>query len=166
MIREDFLLRVIRQVMLLLAGSRKQREEARYDDALGTVDQASRSLLGLDLGTVTSLGHGTILGFLSPTGSLDLSRAAGLAMLLQERGAILALQGDEEGAGRSCLRCIRLWLAIAERAPRPDTATEQDPVVVDEALLGDLAALADESPVDRLSAPDRAALELLLAPVR
>ncbi|MCK6502781.1 hypothetical protein L6R53_05180 [Myxococcota bacterium] len=98
MIREDFLLRLIRQVIVALVGSRRQRQEAALEQALDALDTSGRSLLGLDLGLVARLPLPTLLALLSPGEELDVARVLAAGLLLRERGEALAALGRGEEA--------------------------------------------------------------------
>lgn len=98
MIREDFLLRLIRQVIVALVGSRRQRQEAALEQALDALDASGRSLLGLDLDLVARLPLPTLLALLSPGEEPDVARVLAAGLLLRERGEALAALGRGEEA--------------------------------------------------------------------
>lgn len=116
MIREDFVLRMIRQIVLLVVGSRRQREEARLQDALEGLDDGSRSLFGLDTGLLVSLPEALLSDIVAPDGDVDEGRALGIALLLEERAAILDHMGKTEAAAATRARQQRLL----DRVGRPD----------------------------------------------
>lgn len=150
MIREDYLLRQIHQLVKLLLETRKQREERRLDDALDRLDQASRSVLGLDSQVLARMAHRSRVAILSHHGELDLGKAVAFGMLLQERAAILSLQGQLDDAEAARVASVALWLEFVARAPLAGEARETDPVVVDQQLVDDLAHLAEGMDEGRL----------------
>lgn len=116
MIREDFVLRMIRQIVLIVAGSRRQRQEARLQDALDTLDDGSRSLFGLDTGLLVTLPDALLGEVLAPDGDVDEGRALAMALLLEERAAILDLLDQPDAAAATRSRQQRLLLHVG----RPD----------------------------------------------
>lgn len=98
MIREDFLLRLIRQVIVALAGSRRQRQEAALEEALTSLDASSRALLGLDPDLLARLPMPTVRTLLSPGDAPELARILAAGLLLRERGEVLAALGRAEEA--------------------------------------------------------------------
>ncbi len=131
MIREDYILRMIRQVILLLVGSRRQRQEAHLDQALDDVDDASRRVLGVDSGILARMPLAMLLDLLKTDGALRIDRAAATAALLEERAAILDQQGQATAAAGCRVRAQGLWAAIDATDQTEDEA----------AMLAELLAL-------------------------
>jgi len=116
MIREDFVLRLIRQIVLLVLGSRRQREEGQLEQALDDLDEGSRRLIGLDTRVLSSLTLPVLLSMLTHEGEPDRGRIASAALLLRERAAIRGLLGHPQEQATLRARASALLAAARDGA--------------------------------------------------
>lgn len=117
MIREDYLLRLIRQVILAVVGSRRQRQEAAQEQALEALDAAARSLLGLDVSLLGRVPLPTLSGLLSPGNEPDAARILAAGLLLVERSRVLEALGRPDPAGTLAARGEALIAQALALAP-------------------------------------------------
>ena len=114
MIREDFLLRLIRQLLVQLLGSRAQREALALDGALDALDALGRRSLGLDGSLLARLPVPGLLSLFTGPDGLDVGKTASAGFLLLERGSLLAARGQEtEGEGLRTTGLALLDAALA-----------------------------------------------------
>src|SRR3712207_103922 len=99
--RDDFLLRVIRQVMEVIARAVGLKREGLYDEALLEIDAASGELLG---------PAATAVPLVDPTTAAQMighpERILAYAHLLAERGDVQRLQGREGHAALDEARAL------------------------------------------------------------
>ena len=127
--REDYLLRILRQMGAVLARMLGQKDGGRVQEALQTLDDAEGELLGPQADVVPRVDSATAAHILS-----DPQRIAAWARLLHERADLLRLAGDEAGAALASTRAAELAAQALARA-----AGYEKPV---RELLGPLAEAA------------------------
>lgn len=115
MLRDDYVLRLMAQFARALAHVLGLSRRRDYPAALVAIDEALDQLLGLKLGAVLDLSEAQLLAALTLGGSAaeeGRARAAFLAALLREAGAIHAAQ-DRLTEGYACrLKALHLLLAL------------------------------------------------------
>ena len=94
--REDYLLRIIRQMGAVLARMLGLKNGGQVQEALQTLDDAEGELLGPQADVVPRLDSATAAHVLG-----EPQRIAAWARLLHERADLLRLAGDEAGARSS-----------------------------------------------------------------
>ncbi|MEJ7812599.1 MAG: DUF6483 family protein [Gemmatimonadaceae bacterium] len=115
-VREDYMLRMIRQLGAALSRVGELLRIRRPSEARAELRRAARGI-GLDLDLLASLADDSLLALLGGPAALDVARAAAVA-------EILRLEGEVRGAeGRSAERadCLRksLHLYLAASAANP-----------------------------------------------
>jgi len=89
MFTEDYLLRIINQVIAALMTAIGLRKAGKYSEARQMIEQAIQQLTGLSADLIDQLDDTSILSMLTTGGGLDIERLAILGDLYQEKGAIL-----------------------------------------------------------------------------
>ena len=135
MIREDYLLRLIRQLLVQLLGSRAQREALDLEGALDRLDELGRRDLGLDGPLLARLPVPALLSLFTGPDGLDVGKAASAGFLLLERGALLAARGQER-AGEDLGAAGRARLDAALAASEGELRTELEAARADYEALG------------------------------
>lgn len=87
MLRDDHVLRQIRQVVEALARAVLQRKDKDAAAAEQTVDDVIEDVLGLSLDVVRAVTPATLLQLLSPAGALDRTRALTIGLALAEKAS-------------------------------------------------------------------------------
>lgn len=111
MFRDDWLLRVIRDVVDALARILKKKEEGKYEEALEDVRDALGKLLGPNAKLVGILDAAT-LAHMCP--NAETVRA--LAELRREEADVLERQGDEAGSKKAARHALALYDIALDRA--------------------------------------------------
>lgn len=124
--REDFLLRMIRQMGAVLARMLGLKNGGQVQEALQTLDDAEGELLGPMAQVVPRLDSATAAHVLG-----EPQRVAAWARLLHERADLLRLAGDETGASLVSQRARELAAEAQARAAGYEKAVRE--------LLGPLA---------------------------
>jgi hypothetical protein len=128
--REDYLLRIIRQMGAVLARMLGLKNGGQVQEALQTLDDAEGELLGPMAQVVPRLDSATAAHVLG-----EPQRIAAWARLLHERAGLLRMAGDEAGAALTAGRARELAAEAQARAAGYEKAVRE--------LLG---SLADEAP--------------------
>ena len=89
MFTEDYLMRIINQVIAALMTAIGLRKAGKYSEARQMIEQAIQQLTGLSADLIDQLDDTSILSMLTTGGGLDIERLAILGDLYQEKGAIL-----------------------------------------------------------------------------
>ncbi len=124
--REDFLLRIIRQMGAVLARMLGLKNGGQVQEALQTLDDAEGELLGPMAQVVPRLDSATAAHVLG-----EPQRIAAWARLLHERAGLLRMAGDETGASLVGERAVELAAEAQARAAGYEKAVRE--------LLGPLA---------------------------
>ena len=111
-IREDFLLRLIRQIAIVLARAAGLRRDGKLDQALAEIEAAQQTYFGPLAELLPRLDADTAVHML---GSTD--RILAWAALLRVEAEILEQQGSEAHAARLREQAVALLTAARARAP-------------------------------------------------
>jgi hypothetical protein len=112
MIRQDYIMRMIAQMVQVLARILHLRETGRYEQGLAAVDDEMQKFIGLDARFINSLSVKDLVALMKPSIGLDATRALVAADLLKEQGDIYEDQGDPEAAFASHVKSLTLFLEI------------------------------------------------------
>ncbi|MGC4000129.1 MAG: hypothetical protein QM767_22915 [Anaeromyxobacter sp.] len=104
-IRKDYILRMIEELATAVARAMGFRRQGLLDEAIRVVEEASRSVVGMDLELAGAVDAATLAGMLT-----DPSRMAALARLMLERAEIAADLGDGALDAAWRRRAVELWL--------------------------------------------------------
>lgn len=136
MFRDDYVLRLIKQLAEFLARMAQRRSDGRFDDALDEAEQAWSELFEVPRELADAVDGATLAGLLGHPARI---RAA--ARILLEEGRAHAGRGDGLTAAVRFRRALELVLEV--RAAEP---AERDPD--DEAMIGELGGLVAPSELD------------------
>ncbi|MCG8352726.1 MAG: DUF6483 family protein [Chloroflexales bacterium] len=125
MIRDDYVMRMIKQFAQIVAYILGLRRSNQYPLALISIDNALRELLGLGSESVARLSDSELLALVKFSAQSELWRERGaiLATLLQEEGNILVLQEQPEAGQQRHLRALQVLLEVVidtDQAPLPN----------------------------------------------
>lgn len=109
-VRRDYILRLIEQLGRALARIASLVAERKYDDALQTIGEAERELLGDDLRSLSRLDATSAVLLLHSD-----DRALGWALLRAERARALELIGQLTEARLEAQRALGLFSAVERR---------------------------------------------------
>lgn len=115
MVRKDFILRVIEEMVAVihqLVGLRAQHD---YKGALQLLDQTYPRLTGLDADLIRHATPEKLLQLLSFAGEIDVSRVVAAAELLKEEGDLRAELARDDLAYACYDRALFLFVALIER---------------------------------------------------
>lgn len=110
MIHNDYIMRMIQQLVKVLAQILFLRERGRDDDALREIDQSMQRLCGLNSQLVNSLSRASLVAALRGGATLDVGKCLVVAGLLKEEADIVRERGDEDGAADRALKSLALYL--------------------------------------------------------
>jgi len=136
MFREDYLLRMIQQLVDAIARIAGLNRRHDHDQALVEADQAWSGLLGVPIELVHAVDSRTLAGMLREPPRIRLA-----AQLAREQAHALAGKGDAVGSAARCRRALELRLEA--RALEPNDRVAEDDAAIRE--------LADLVPVDKLA---------------
>ena len=113
MFTEDYLMRIINQVLAVLMNAIGLRKAGKYSEARQAVEQAIEQLTGLPANIVDLMENAGVLSVLTANGQLEVGRLALLADLYQEQGEILFGLGQPVQGSVAFARALRLTLEVA-----------------------------------------------------
>jgi hypothetical protein len=138
MFQEDYLLRVIQQLVDAIARIAGLNRRGEHDQAVVEADQAWSDLLGVPAELAATVDSRTLAGMLREPARIRLA-----AQLVREQARALTGKGDAAGAAVRCRRALELWLEARATEPRGRGAGDND-----EAAIGELAHVV---PADQLA---------------
>lgn len=124
--REDYLLRMIRELGAVIARMLGQKNGGQVQEAMATLDEAEGELLGAQAQVVPRVDSATAAHILA-----DPQRIAAWARLLHERADLLRLAGDPDAAALLAVRARELADEARARAQGHEARVRE--------LLGPLA---------------------------
>ncbi len=113
---QDYILRLIQRVGVILRAMVKAEREHRPDDALRLSDEALHHVTGLSAETAETASVGNLLLIMSAGGMLDVKRAILLAEVLAQRADAFEMAGDSGAAERERRRAEGLAKAASDAA--------------------------------------------------
>jgi tetratricopeptide (TPR) repeat protein len=113
MFTEDYLMRIINQVLAVLMNAIGLRKAGKYAEARQAVEQAIEQLTGLPANIVDLMENAGVLSVLTANGQLEVGRLALLADLYQEQGENLFGLGQPVQGLSAFARALRLALEVA-----------------------------------------------------
>jgi len=110
MIKEDYLIRLIRQFTSALARILGLKNALQYPQALEAIDQAYQELFGVNSRFVLILSEKDLLGLMKSGRALDADKAIVMAGLLREEAECYEKQGRPEESRPRYLKALNLLL--------------------------------------------------------
>jgi tetratricopeptide (TPR) repeat protein len=112
MFTEDYLMRIINQVIAALMTAIGLRKAGKYSEARQMIEQAIQQLTGLSTSLIDLMDDASVLSMLSTNGQLDIERLAVLGDLYQEKGGISFELGQPKPGIFAYTRALRLILEV------------------------------------------------------
>lgn len=113
MMREDYIVRQLRQFFQVLAQAVFRKQEQQYDEALKDIQDAGQLFLGLDLGAIHRLSYDDLREALQVKNMDGVEHASVVAELLHVQGECFEFQQIPERARVSYQMAVRLYLDLA-----------------------------------------------------
>ena len=126
MYTQDFIKRMINQLVAALQMIIGLKAAGQYGQALQAINQALEQLLGLKADLVRRLADQTILDSLTQDGHLDTDRLSILADLFKEEGDIYAGLKDPAQSFASYVRALNFYLEVALSASPEELPRSED----------------------------------------
>ena len=111
-VQQDWLLRMIQQLSVFIAGIKKMRQKGEWTAVHAAIADGIGRFAGLNASLVHAISEEDLIQLLSTRGGIDLDRWWALAELMREEGLSLEAQGDIEGAERAYTKSLRLALEV------------------------------------------------------
>jgi hypothetical protein len=115
-VQQDWLLRMIQQLSVFIAGIKKMRQQGEWEEVHVAIGEGIGRFAGLNASLVHAISEDDLIQLLSTRGGIDLDRWWALAELMREEGLALEAQGDEAGAQRAFSKSLRLGLEVLAEA--------------------------------------------------
>jgi hypothetical protein len=134
MIRNDYIMKMIAQLVKALQQILRLKESGRHDDAMREIDQAMQRICGLNSLLVNTLSEESLASTLRGGVTIDHGKCLVLAELLKEEGDIYKLRGEDEESFARYHKSLYLYLEAftADEDLRLPDYTEKIAAVVDE----------------------------------
>jgi tetratricopeptide (TPR) repeat protein len=120
MFTEDYIMRMINQMVMVLASIIGLRKAGQYQEAHQLVNQSLEQLLGLDAGLIIQMDESSLLKVLTSQGELDKDRLYIIAELYEQEGYIYFDQEKLTSANSDFQRALLFYLEIALDEPSED----------------------------------------------
>jgi tetratricopeptide (TPR) repeat protein len=111
MIRQDYIMRMIEQLLRVLAEATALKKATQYPEALLALDQALQELTGFDSKFVNALPDESLILMLKSGDTLDADKCIIIADLLEAEGDIYEAQGRLDESYYRYLKALNLFLA-------------------------------------------------------
>jgi tetratricopeptide (TPR) repeat protein len=113
MFSEDYIIRMIRQAIGVLARIIGLKSAGQYQEALRDIDQALELVLGMDANIIRLLDDESLYKILTKNEGLDLEKLDLLADLFKEEGDIQKLRGQNIESINCYVRSLNYYLMIS-----------------------------------------------------
>jgi hypothetical protein len=124
MLKQDYILRQIEQLIRVLTDSIGLTRTHDYQGGLKTLDGAFKDFFGWDSNLVNAMPEEYLIGMLKHGGILDGDRAGFMAVLLKAEGDIYEAMEEPAKAYHRQLRALHLFLTIFEHGIRTSLPEE------------------------------------------
>lgn len=119
MFSEDYIIRIIRQAVAVLARLIGLKAAGEYQKAVQAIDQALEQLLGMDAQIIRLMDDESLYRILTKNDGLDVQRLGLIADLFKEKAAILHLQGQINESITCFIRSLNYYLTISLESQSP-----------------------------------------------
>ncbi len=111
MIRQDYIMRMIEQLLRVLTEATALKKATKYEEALLALDQALKELSGFEAKFINALPDESLITMLKVGDALDADKCIIIADLLEAEGDILAAQAQFTESYYRHLKALNLFLA-------------------------------------------------------
>jgi len=113
MIERDYIMRMIRTLVQVLARILFFKKGEQYPEALNEIQKASKQILGIELEVFRKLSDLQMIDFLSLDVSLGIPKCYAAGILLKEEAEILAIQQKEAERRHTFVKSLSLLTEVA-----------------------------------------------------
>jgi hypothetical protein len=113
MIERDYIMRMIRMLVQVLARILFFKKGEQYPEALDEIQKASKQILGIELEIFRKLSDLQMIDFLSLDVSLGIPKCYAAGILLKEEAEILAIQKKESESLDTFVKSLSLLTEVA-----------------------------------------------------
>ncbi|MFN2212041.1 MAG: DUF6483 family protein [Anaerolineales bacterium] len=113
MLTEDYFLRMINQMLVVLTQILYHKDAGQYQEAQILIEQSLEQLLGVRPGLLKQMDDDSVLRLLTSQGELDPDRLAMVAELYKLEGDLLVAQNVNPEADNLYLRSLTFYLQIS-----------------------------------------------------
>lgn len=110
MMHQDYILRMIEQMRVFVAGLFRLRDQGDLEEASARISDAYGRLAGIPESLVHGLSEEDVVNLLSSRGYLAADRCLALAEILREEGLLWEAKGQPEEAEPRYRKALRLYL--------------------------------------------------------
>jgi hypothetical protein len=112
---EDYIIRMIRQAVAVLARIIGLKNAGHYQEARQQIDQALEGLLGRNADLIRLLDDQSLYSLLMKDDALNVEKLELIADLFKEEGDILRLQGQNNASRLSYIRSLNYYLTVGNQ---------------------------------------------------
>jgi hypothetical protein len=112
MLTEDYIMRLINQVLAVFLQALGLKKAGEFNDALQVFDQALTSLLGLDARLAKQLDDSRVLSILTFQEKLDTDRLLVLADIYREEADVYSFLGQPDNSQLIAQSSLRFYLEV------------------------------------------------------
>ena len=113
MFTEDYFMRMINQMVMVLASIIGLRKAGQYQEAHQLINQSLEQLLGIDSQLIKQMDESSLLKVITTQGALDSDRLYNIAELYEQEGHVYTDQEDITLANADYHRALIFYLEIA-----------------------------------------------------
>ena len=146
MFREDYIMRMIRQLSQALTRVLFQKDSKQYQDALEEIQHTGKLFLGLDFRAIHTITYEDLQEALRAKNAQDAEHVSLIAELLRHQGDCFAFERHPEAARQSYILALDLYLDLFTARP---TAQLADLTARIDLLLDHLDPLALDADMQR-----------------
>lgn len=132
MLRDDYILRMVRRAIAVLAKVLGLTKAGRYEEAALVIDLAIEELIGLNALLIKTLDDNSVIRLLTVRDHVDTGRLYVLADLIRVEGDVLAAQSLTDESLNRYARALKFYLEVAtiEEPPAdPELVAKVDELV-------------------------------------
>jgi hypothetical protein len=121
MYEKDYIIRLIRQLVVILAEIARLTRHAKYQEALEIINNTCMKVLGLSSRTVETLSYKELAELLTFDGKPDVGKCFALGTLLKAEGELFDTQDNAADAYHRYLKGLNILLETVKAVESPDT---------------------------------------------
>lgn len=132
MLRDDYIMRMVRRVVAVVAKVLGLTKSGRYEEAALVIDLAIEELIGLNALLIKTIDDNSVIRLLTVRDRLDTGRLYVLADLIRTEGDLLAAENRADESLIRYARALNFYLEVAtvEEPPAdPELVTKVDEMV-------------------------------------
>jgi hypothetical protein len=119
MIEQDYIMRLISMLTAVIVKLIDQRKRREFPEAVSTIDNACKHLLGADIAVVRALSDSQLIEFFGHDPNMGPPKCYALGVLLQEKAALDRTMGKEWDASLNEQKACSLLLEALREMDKP-----------------------------------------------